>query len=413
MIEEQNERIRQNQIDVENIEENIVMVEQQEIRSDFNKISRLAVIDHRIEEETPEDMLELEQEEEINAMLNTNQNIIDNHKNTGESSSSSSTSLQMTSFSDQAESEDKNVKADAITVQAMEENVEGDKQIEEGQSEEEVVIGNTEIDDSFNDVEEETPVSKLPTTLEANSEEDYDEEYDNKKIVEMEEIEASINDDKSQISINSTVTITESTTALSPSQLHLKDTYEKAKRERQMEQEQAKLENIRLQEILDICMEFQRQEDEKSKRDSTGSSTRHHQSDMKNSVSTSSSLSTASSSSTSAALTPSLFKAEKGSINKLAIDNHQSSNEEISSMSCNHFTNKIISQNKVSSDSTSLSKQKSSSNDNTLSKNTTTSGFSSNASSLKSQSIGQKSQIHANLNVSFAISYFDFVHLLF
>lgn len=51
-----------------------------------------------------------------------------------------------------------------------------------------------------------------------------------------------------------------STLALSESQYHLKETYEKAKRERELEQEQAELEKKRLQEILDICMEFQRQE---------------------------------------------------------------------------------------------------------------------------------------------------------
>lgn len=40
----------------------------------------------------------------------------------------------------------------------------------------------------------------------------------------------------------------------------LKDNYVKARREREIEQEQAELEKKRLQEILDLCMEFQRQE---------------------------------------------------------------------------------------------------------------------------------------------------------
>lgn len=55
-----------------------------------------------------------------------------------------------------------------------------------------------------------------------------------------------------------------STKIVNESQLVLKDNYEKAKRERQLEQEQYELEKKRLQEILDICMEFQRQEQFKS-----------------------------------------------------------------------------------------------------------------------------------------------------
>lgn len=44
------------------------------------------------------------------------------------------------------------------------------------------------------------------------------------------------------------------------SQYCLKDSYEKAKRERQIEQQLAEMEQKRLQEILDICIEFQNQE---------------------------------------------------------------------------------------------------------------------------------------------------------
>jgi hypothetical protein len=120
VIEEETERIRQeqSQFDVENIQENIVMVEQQEIRNEYIKISRLAVIDHRIEEETPEDMMELEQEEELNAMMSKQQHSGHiEHKNMAETSSSSSTSLQMTPFSDQADSI--NEKPNGTTIVAM------------------------------------------------------------------------------------------------------------------------------------------------------------------------------------------------------------------------------------------------------------------------------------------------------
>ena len=54
-----------------------------------------------------------------------------------------------------------------------------------------------------------------------------------------------------------------SSTTTDLSKNNLKINYEKAKRERQMEQEQAEIEKKRLQEILDICMEFQRQEEVK------------------------------------------------------------------------------------------------------------------------------------------------------
>ena len=57
----------------------------------------------------------------------------------------------------------------------------------------------------------------------------------------------------------------------------IKDNYEKAKRERQLEQEQAELEKKRLQEILDICMEFQRQEQSKTELSSTTTNNKHRQ----------------------------------------------------------------------------------------------------------------------------------------
>jgi hypothetical protein len=57
----------------------------------------------------------------------------------------------------------------------------------------------------------------------------------------------------------------------------IKDNYEKAKRERQLEQEQAELEKKRLQEILDICMEFQRQEQSKTELSSATNNKQHRQ----------------------------------------------------------------------------------------------------------------------------------------
>lgn len=96
------------------------------------------------------------------------------------------------------------------------------------------LIPSCEIEDSFNDTDEHSKSLKQAPAAD-------DEE------------------DRSQISES---TFTES--LMSPSQLGLKDNYIKAKRERQIEQEQAELEKVRLQEILDICMEFQRQEDIKS-----------------------------------------------------------------------------------------------------------------------------------------------------
>ena len=113
---------------------------------------------------------------------------------------------------------------------------------------------------------------------------------------------------------------------------NLKDNYEKAKRERQIEEKQAELEKVRLQEILDICIEFQRQEESKyfsqkdlsqvekiqpeNKHDSylrSSDVNQQFQTDlevnttlMKNSVSASSTLSSSSFSSTSAIITPSV-----------------------------------------------------------------------------------------------------------
>ena len=101
---------------------------------------------------------------------------------------------------------------------------------------------------------------------------------------------------------NSQVLSTSSTTTglLSESQFYLKDNYEKAKRERQIEQEQAEMEKKRLQEILDICMEFQRQEEAKStSTDSACSKTKHQQQQkgtLVQSVSVSSSISSSSNS---------------------------------------------------------------------------------------------------------------------
>ncbi|RNA27549.1 hypothetical protein BpHYR1_046682 [Brachionus plicatilis] len=55
------------------------------------------------------------------------------------------------------------------------------------------------------------------------------------------------------------------------SQCCLKDGYEKAKREREIEQQLAEMEKKRLQEILDICIEFQKQEQCKQVAEKTGS----------------------------------------------------------------------------------------------------------------------------------------------
>lgn len=60
------------------------------------------------------------------------------------------------------------------------------------------------------------------------------------------------------------VSISSETSIRTCNQLTLKDNYVKAKREREIEQEQAELEKKRLQEILDLCIEFQRQESLKS-----------------------------------------------------------------------------------------------------------------------------------------------------
>ena len=261
----------------------------------------------------------------------------------------------------------------------------------EDQSEENIVIGSGEIDDSFNDIEE-APPNKL-----CHLEEPRDKRCDE--------------DEHSQASA---VTLTDAS-ALSPSQLRLKDTYRRAKRERQQEQEQAKLESVRLQEILDICMEFQRQEEEKC------------QSDMKNSASNCSSLSsTSSASSTSAALTPlSSLKTEKSGN---TVD-QQSSSEEISSLSGHSGeSTKKVSQHQQQQHQqqqqqqqyiekqacASLCKQVSSSDEHIPTKNST-SGFVSEASlSVKSSCSGHVIQqkaptIASNSNVSicFCCSFFE------
>jgi hypothetical protein len=74
-----------------------------------------------------------------------------------------------------------------------------------------------------------------------------------------DETSATEDNNSLQLSCSSTAT-----NLLNESNLCLKDTYERAKRERKIEEEQAELEKKRLQEILDICMEFQRQEQLKS-----------------------------------------------------------------------------------------------------------------------------------------------------
>jgi hypothetical protein len=70
------------------------------------------------------------------------------------------------------------------------------------------------------------------------------------------QLTSDLDQDEDTTSIATTVT----TASNRDNKHYLKDNYEKAKRERQMEQEQTELEKKRLQEILDICMEFQQQE---------------------------------------------------------------------------------------------------------------------------------------------------------
>lgn len=78
-------------------------------------------------------------------------------------------------------------------------------------------------------------------------------------------ISSSIADDQEVASISSAAS------TISCGQHTLKDNYVKARREREIEQEQAELEKKRLQEILDLCIEFQRQESQKTPNNSISS----------------------------------------------------------------------------------------------------------------------------------------------
>lgn len=102
-------------------------------------------------------------------------------------------------------------------------------------------------------------------------EEEINDEESQKSIVEDNLDETnSLVEESSQTFSTSTSTATAGI-QLSESQYYLKDNYEKAKRERQLEQEQAEIEKKRLQEILDICMEFQLQEKVKSENSASSS----------------------------------------------------------------------------------------------------------------------------------------------
>lgn len=103
-------------------------------------------------------------------------------------------------------------------------------------------------------------------------------------------------DDQEVASISSTAS-----TGSSSTQHTLKDNYVKARREREIEEEQAELEKKRLQEILDLCIEFQeRQESIKTNNlIKTASNNLAIQSSSTSSSISSTSTSTASSSSSS------------------------------------------------------------------------------------------------------------------
>jgi len=103
-----------------------------------------------------------------------------------------------------------------------------------------------------------------------NLDEDINDEESRKSIVEdnLDDTNSFVEESSNGFSTSSTATGIQ----LSESQYYLKDNYEKAKRERELEQEQAEMEKKRLQEILDICMEFQLQEKVKSE---NGGSTSH------------------------------------------------------------------------------------------------------------------------------------------
>ncbi|CAF0719812.1 unnamed protein product [Brachionus calyciflorus] len=85
----------------------------------------------------------------------------------------------------------------------------------------------------------------------SSSESSCNEQEDKIEEILKTDDSASLTDDNSQSS---------SSNLLSESQYFLKDNYEKAKREREIEQQLAEMEKKRLQEILDICLEFQKQE---------------------------------------------------------------------------------------------------------------------------------------------------------
>jgi hypothetical protein len=120
---------------------------------------------------------------------------------------------------------------------------------------------NSTEDDSLVDVDclPQSPQSALETTARSINNEIV------KATVEEEE------DDDEEDKSSSTISDLSNT--------KIKDNYEKAKRERQLEQEQAELEKKRLQEILDICMEFQRQEQSKTELSSstTTANNKHRQ----------------------------------------------------------------------------------------------------------------------------------------
>ncbi len=185
----------------------------------------------------------------------------------------------MTSASDQAESDDHPKTTPTTTNRQTDVTGEEDKR---------QLIDNGQIDDSFNDVEEA-------------------EEDEAKKEAE-EEAEPE--------SVCSATTETTASQANSPSLANFKSNYERAKRERRMEEEQAEMEKIRLQEILDLCLEFQEREERKSAAK-----------EMKSSSSGNSSFSTASS------ITPGPDTKNRENARKSTETYSSSSNEELSSNS--------------------------------------------------------------------------------
>lgn len=100
--------------------------------------------------------------------------------------------------------------------------------------------------------------------IEVECEEDKTTQMEPERDVDAESSTSENSQRSSSLSSNSQLT--------SESQMMLKGNYEKARREREIEQEKAELEKKRLQEILDLCMEFQLQEQLKS---SLNSSNQH------------------------------------------------------------------------------------------------------------------------------------------